>query len=92
MLEPQGERITRVEAQLAEVRGELDSHLVDARARSDRMRELERAVGMLIDVHKDARRREETQYRRLELRVQWLSVSIAFAALVLAITIAVTHH
>lgn len=92
MLEPQGERITRVEAQLAEMRGDLANHLVDHRARSDRMRELESAVGMLIDVHKDARRREETQYRRLEVRVQWLSLSIAFATLVLAITIAVTHH
>lgn len=92
MSELHGERLARLETQLVDVRDELDRHLHDAGLRDGRLRELEQTVALMIDLQKQARRQEERQYRRLELRLQWLSAAIALAGLVLAFGLAFAHR
>lgn len=45
----------------------------------------------MLDAHKEARRAEESQYRRLELRIQWLTTVIAFAAVAGPLIVAFVH-
>lgn len=63
-----------------------------AKADHHRLRAAEAAVALLVDAQKEARRAEASQYRRLELRVQWLSVAIAFAAILVSVVLTVIHH
>ncbi len=88
---PPGERIARLEQQLSDLRREFDDHVDDAGKRSNRMREVENALSILIEAHKQARRDEEKQYRSLEVKVQWSGLLVSLGLLVLAIVTAVYH-
>ena len=57
-----------------------------------RLRAVESAVALLVEAQKDARRAESAQYRRLELRLQWLAVAVAFAGVIVSIVLVVIHH
>jgi len=74
------------------MRREFDSHLDDAQRRSNRIREVENALILLVDAQKQARLAETAQYRRVEIRLQVLTVAVAFAALILSLTIWLVHH
>ena len=74
------------------MRREFDSHLGDAQLRSNRIREVENALILLVDAQKQARLAETAQYRRVEIRLQVLTVAVAFAALILSLTIWLVHH
>lgn len=74
------------------MRREFDSHLDDAQRRSNRIREVENALILLVDAQKQARLAETAQYRRVEIRLQALTVAVAFAALILSLTIWLVHH
>jgi len=74
------------------MRREFDSHLDDAQRRSNRIREVENALILLVDAQKQARLQETAQYRRVEIRLQVLTVAVAFAALILSLTIWLVHH
>lgn len=91
MSEAHGERLTRVEDRLDALRSHFDSHLREAKERSDRVREVEQAVLLLVEAQKEARRQEATQYRRLEVTIQRLAVAITFAGLVVAIVSVVVN-
>lgn len=73
------------------LRREFDAHLGEARLRSDRVRELENAVLLLVDAQKRARRDEESQYRRLEARLQGQGIAIAAAGLAVAVAELLVH-
>jgi hypothetical protein len=87
-----GERIGRVEERLKDLRSDFDNHLEDAKSRSSRVRELENAVLLLVQAQKEARRAEEGQYRRLEVKIQWLALAVAFAGLLIAAATFAVHH
>lgn len=87
-----GERLAAVEQRLSDMRREFDSHLDDAQRRSNRIREVENALILLVDAQKQARLQETAQYRRVEIRLQALTVAVAFAALILSLTIWLVHH
>ena len=57
-----------------------------------RLRTLEAAVKKLVDASNDARRSEQNSMRRVEIRIQWLTASVALATVVVSILLAVIHH
>lgn len=60
------------------------------RART-RLHNLEGFAAAYLDQQRANRRGEERQYRRLELRLQALTVVIAFAAVIVPIAVAILH-
>ena len=57
-----------------------------------RLRGVESAVALLLEQQKDARRDEQSQYRRLEIKLQWLAVAITFAGVIVSVAVLLTHH
>lgn len=72
--------------------GDIDDLKEAVRGYHHRLRAVETAVSLLVDAQKDARRSEESQYRRLEVKLQWLAVAVAFAGVIVSIVLVVTHH
>ena len=85
------ERLARVEQQLGDLRREFDKRMRDADERSDRVRELEAAMKLLLQAQKVAREQEDRQYRRLELRIQILTLVVGFAAVVSPVVAVYAH-
>lgn len=57
-----------------------------------RLRSAEGAVALMVEAQKEARRGEAVQYRRLEIKLQWLALAVTFAGvLVTAVTVFVHH-
>ena len=79
---PQGERIARLEQAADDLRADLESVREALREDHHRLRNTEAAVNMMLEAHKKARADEASQYRRMELRLQALTVAVALAALV----------
>lgn len=86
-----GERIATNEQAIRDLREDLADIRQAAREDHHRLRDVEATVALLIDTHKQARRAEEAQYRRLELRIQWLTTVIAFAAVAGPLIVAFVH-
>lgn len=76
------ERLEGVRKDVAELRRE-------QREDHHRLRGVESSVKQMIDAQRDNRRGEERQYRRLELRVQVLTVAVGFAAILSPILVAI---
>ena len=87
-----GERLAAVEQTIKDLRREYDSHLADTQRRHNRIRELENAMLLLVEAQKNARAAESKQYRRVEIRLQILTVAVAFAAFALSLSIVLVHH
>ena len=87
-----GERLAAVEQTIKDMRREFDSHLDDAQRRHNRLREMEQAILLLVEAQKNARAAESKQYRRVEVRLQILTVAVAFAAFALSLSIVLVHH
>ena len=85
------ERLARVEERLGELRREFDKRMRDADERSDRVRELEAAMKLLLQAQKVAREQEDRQYRRLELRIQILTLVVGLAAVVSSVVAVYAH-
>ena len=89
---PEGERLATLERALVDVEKELAEVSAELVRNRKRLHDLEGLVGMLVNAQKEGRREEESQYRRLEIKIQWLAVAVAFAGVLVAIAVAVTHH
>ena len=88
----EGERLAAVEQRIADMQREFDAHVGDATRRHNRLRELEKAIILLVEAQRVARADEKKQYRRVEVRLQTLTVAVAFAALLLSLMIWLVHH
>jgi len=77
-----GERIARNEQAITDLREDVRDIRTSATSDHHRIRNVEDAVNLLLEAQKQARRAEHTQYRRLEVRVQWLTLVVAFAAVI----------
>ena len=76
----EGERLARVEQAIADIRGDItDRKEIEERTRK-RLHDIEGILGLLVDQQKQARLQESAQYRRLEIRMQLLTLVIALAA------------
>lgn len=88
---PEGERIARMEGQIEDLRGDIQELRDAARADHHRLRAVEGAVQKLIDSQAQARQGEERQYKRLEMRIQILTLVVIVAEAVSTITFAMLH-
>ena len=77
----EGERLAKVEQQLVDLRGVIDDRKGEEERTRKRLHDIEGVLGLLVDQQKRNREHEATQYRRVEIRMQVLTVVIAFAAL-----------
>ena len=91
MPQSDAERIATVEEAVRDLRGAVADIRQAAREDHHRLRDVEAAVALILEAHKDARRAEETQYRRLEMRIQWLTAVVGLAALAGSLIVAFVH-
>lgn len=74
-----------LEAVLLELRGDVGERKHEEERTRHRLHDLEGAVNLLLEAQKMARRAEDKQYRRLELRLEVLTLVIGFAAVAAAV-------
>lgn len=75
------ERIAALEQQIIDLRGDIADRKHEEERTRDRLHKVEGLLGMLVDQAKQNRQHEANQYRRMELRLQALTVVIALAAI-----------
>jgi len=87
--EPEGVTIGVLVERLEGVRQDVAELREAQREDHHRLRSVESAVKQMIDAQQVNRRGEERQYRRLEVRVQVLTLAVGFAAIVSPIVVAI---
>jgi hypothetical protein len=74
-------RIARLDERLEGVREDYYSLMAEVQANRKRIHNLEGLASTFVETQKINRRREEEQYRRLEVRIQFLGLVFAAAAI-----------
>lgn len=92
MTEQWGERLSRVEERILDLRQDFAEHLRKADERSDRVREVEAVLRLLVEAQKEARRQEASQYRVLVVSIQRAGLAIAFAGVLVSLVAILLHH
>jgi len=87
--EPDGVRMARLEERLTGVREDMTAIVAEQLRHRTRLHNLEGICGTFLDEQRENRRSEDRQYRRLELRLQVLTVVIAIAAIATPIVVAI---
>lgn len=87
----EAERIATNEQAIRDLRGDIADIRQAARDDHHRLRDVEAAVALMLDAHKQARSAEEAQYRRLEMRLQWLTAAIALGTVTGPLIVAFVH-
>jgi hypothetical protein len=83
----EGERLATVEAILHDIRGDvLDLKQETTEARK-RLHKVEGIAGAFMDTQQENRRKEAEQYRRLGLRISYLTVVVGAAAILAPIVL-----
>ena len=77
---------------MRELRGTIRERIDEEGRTRDRLHKLEGITGTLVDEMKHARRQEAVQYRRLELRLQAMTVAVAIVGIALTLATLLTHH
>lgn len=80
MPERELERLARLEEQVRGVREDIAELVAEAQRGRVRLHNLEGIAGSFVDIQKENRRKEADQYRRLELRIQVLTLIVGMAA------------
>lgn len=83
------ERIARSEQSISDLRSDIKEIREAMRADHHRLRDVEAAVSLMLDAQKQARRAEATQYRRVELRLQWLALAVGIGGLMMSTALVV---
>lgn len=81
------ERIARNEQALSDLRADIAEIREAMRSDHHRLRSVESSVSLMIDAQKRARRAEALQYRRVELRLQWLALSVGVGGLLMSVAL-----
>ena len=89
MPDSEGARIARLEERVAGVREDMTELVAEQQRHRIRLHNLEGICSAFVDQQRENRRSEANQYRRLELRLQVLTVVIAIAAIATPIVIAI---
>ena len=89
MPEPDGVKIARLQEQLQGVRDDVTELVEEGRRTRTRLHNLEGFAQAYLDAQKAARRSEQRQYRRLEVRVSALTIVVGFAAVASPIIVAI---
>ena len=77
----EGERLAALEQQIVDLRGDIIDRKHEEERTRERLHKVEGTMQRLVDIQTQARAQEATQYRRLELRMQVMTLVIALAAL-----------
>ena len=92
MAEAYASQIARLNAQVEGLYAdvvELRSDRIDV---GMRLRAVENSINVMLSAQETSRLREERQYRRLELRLQVLTVVLGAGAVVVPVTLAIGLH
>lgn len=89
MPDSEGARIARLEERVNGVRVDMSELVAEQLRHRTRLHNLEGICATFLDQQRENRRGEARQYRRLELRLQVLTVVIAIAAIATPIVIAI---
>lgn len=76
-----GERLATVEAVLQELRGDMSAFTNEQHRTRERLHKLEGITGLMVNAEKRQRETLENRQRRIEVRLQLLTVVVAVAAL-----------
>ena len=85
-------RVAVLSQRVTDLVDDIDELKESIRSYHHRLRAVETAVSLLVDSQKDARRAEQSQYRRLELRLQGLAVAVTLAGVLISVVLIVIHH
>ena len=89
MPEPDGVKIARLQEQLQGLRDDVTELVAEGKRTRTRLHNLEGFAQAYLDTQTSARRSEQRQYRRLEVRVQVLTVAVGLAAVASPIIVAI---
>ena len=87
-----GERLATIEQVLRDVRDDVHDLRKIRENDHSRLRQVESALGAMLEVQKEARRQEGSQYRRIEVKLQWLALAIGLAAVLVTVALGVWGH
>lgn len=85
------ERLATIEEQIRELRAQVADRKAEEQRTRDRLHAIEGAVKGLVTVQKEARAAEATQYRRVAVRIQVLTLVVAVATIVVPLSLALVH-
>lgn len=86
------ERLATLEAEYHSIVAAISDRKREEERTRERLHKIEGTMGLLVDVQKQARQQEARQYRRLELRLQALTVVVALAGFALSLTLVLIHR
>ena len=86
------ERIARLEQQITELFGDIADRKHEEERTRDRLHKVEGLLGMLVDQQQQNRAQEASQYRRMQLWLQALTVTVGIAGFALTLAVVLTHH
>lgn len=89
MPDSEGAHIARLEERVQGVREDLASIVSEQQAMRKRLHDVEGVTAAFLDIQKKARQGEAEQYRRLEVRIQVLTVIVGLAAVLAPVVVAV---
>lgn len=85
-------RLATVEAVLNELRSDIGQLREEQERTRGRLHDLEKSAQGLLLMQRERIERDERLFRNLGLRLKYLSAAIAFASLLVAVTVAIVHH
>lgn len=86
-----GERVATVEQVSRDMQREIDDVKREQERTRKRLHDTEGLLGLLVDQQKQNRAQEARQYRRIEVRMQMLTIVVMVGTLALSLVIALTH-
>lgn len=88
MPDSEGARIARLEERVGGVREDIDDIVREQLRHRTRLHNIEGICAAFVDQQKENRRGEARQYRRLEVRMQVLTIAVAIGAIFAPIIVA----
>jgi len=85
----EGARIARLEERVAGVREDMGDLVAEQLRHRTRLHNLEGIIATFVDQQRENRRGEARQYRRLEVRMQVLTIAVAIGAIFAPIVVAI---
>ena len=86
------ERLATIEQVVRDVRDDVRELRAEQKADHHRLRAVEASTLVLVKAQKDTRDRRDLQLRRLAIRVQWLTLAVAFGSFALGAVVALLTH
>jgi len=86
------ERLATIEQVLRDIREDVHELHEEQRRDHHRLRAVEGSVALLVDEQAKARDRRDYEMRRLGIKVQWMTLGVAFGSFALGVVVALLAH